>query len=409
MSATPVSDLDLPFTSLGSSPGRDRSTRRQLAEDEAWLLRTELGYMVVGYDDAQAVLRDRRWHSGLPRLIDQSTAPELAEWRAERQPVILQLDGPDHQRLRQLLSPALTPSAVDRLRPLMRQVFDDMLDGAIGADGCDFVDAVCQFYPVRIIFEVLGVPQERIADFSTIARSAGEARLGTTTDPAAIMEATIAFDHFAGDLVEQIDAVADSDGLIADLLAAERRGGLSRAELVSLVQTMLVAGTESTTAQLGCAIALFARFDEQYQLVRRRPELVAGAAEEVMRYLGAVRGTARVAITDIDYRDVRFPEGTLLILGFTPANRDRSRFAEPDMFDATRLADPPHLTLGHGIHYCLGAALARAELQVAVGALAERVERIEVTGEIEWRPQSAEFWGPSVLPVTLHPAIVQER
>lgn len=120
-----------------------------------------------------------------------------------------------------------------------------------------------------------------------------------------------------------------------------------------------------------------------------------------MRYLGAVRGTARVASEDVTHRDVRFPKGTLVMVAFSAANRDVLVAAEPNRFDITNEGGRPQLTLGHGLHFCVGAALARAELDEALVALAARAERLTVDGDITWRPQSADFWGPEVLPVRL--------
>ncbi|MGI9596104.1 MAG: cytochrome P450 [Acidimicrobiales bacterium] len=414
---TALDELDVPFVSIDPSNTAGRSTRRQLADEGHWLVQTELGYLVVGYDDVQAVLRDRRWHSGLGMLTRRPDDPAFNQWRAERQPTILHLEGPDHDRLRQTLTPALTPRSVDRRRPRMREVFDQLLDEVLDgpaaataqsgdgdggpAGSCEFVATVCEPYPVRVVFELLGAPSEMVDDFIRMSRSAGAARREPSVAAEVVMADTEAFDRFAAELIERTDT--GGDGLLVDLIAANRQGRISRPELVSLTQTMLVAGTESTSGQLACAAVLLARFDDQYRLLRERPELVTTAVEEVMRYLGTARGTVRLASEELDYRGVRFPAGTMILLGFTAANRDRSRFVEPDTFDVTRAFDTPHLTLGHGIHYCVGASLARAELQEALTALVDRVARIELAGEIEWRPQTADFWGPAALPVILHP------
>lgn len=399
--ATPVSELDVPFVSVSARSGTRRD-RRDLADAGHWLGQNELGYFVIGYDETKAVLRDRRWHSGLHALA-KSDDEEFERWRAERQPTVLALDGPDHQRLRKLLAPALTPNAVEWLRPVARTVIDDLLVDAVGPAGCELVAEVCAPYPIRVVFALLGGTAEMADEFSAFTRSIARSRQSQARDLPAVMAATAALDAFAESLLTRIGELGQP-GLLTTLLAAERRGELSRPELVALTETVLLAGTESTAAQLACAVTQLARFPDEYQRLRAEPELTSTAAEEAMRYLGTVRGTARLASVDIDHRGVRFPAGTLLLLGLSAANRDAARFPDPDRFDVARVPDPPHLTLGHGSHFCAGAALARLELQEALSALARNVEEVEVTGEIEWAPQTIDFWGPTVLPVTLHPA-----
>ena len=159
-----------------------------------------------------------------------------------------------------------------------------------------------------------------------------------------------------------------ADDLLTALIAAEEDGDrLSPSELVSMVEAVIVGGTDTTRNQLGCTVALFASHPDQWALLAEQPELAARAVEESMRYLGAIRGTARYASEDIEYRDVVFPAGTFVFPSFTGANYDPGAFADPHEFDIRKPAPAaPQLTFGSGIHYCLGASLARAELQEAL-------------------------------------------
>ncbi len=190
--------------------------------------------------------------------------------------------------------------------------------------------------------------------------------------------------------------------MLTDLIAAEEAGDkLSNDELVMMVNAVIVGGTDTTRNQLGCAVALFADHPDQWALLAEQPELAPRAVEEAMRYFGAVRGTARFASCDIEYRDVVFPAGTFISVGLAEANRDAAVFSRPEAFDITAVASSqPQLTFGSGIHYCLGAALARAELQEALPLLAQRMPKLTVDGAITWKPEGVGIFGPEHMPIT---------
>jgi len=195
------------------------------------------------------------------------------------------------------------------------------------------------------------------------------------------------------------------DDLITDLIAAEEEGDrLGTDELVMMVDAVIVGGTDTTRNQLGCAVGLLTGCPDQWKLLADEPDLAPRAVEEVLRYFGAVRGTVRFASEDIEYRDVLFPAGTIVMTSMAMANRDTSVFADPGTFDIMREpSGQPQLTFGSGIHYCLGAALARAELQEALPILARRMPDLAVDGAIEWKPSTTAIFGPTHLPVTFTP------
>jgi cytochrome P450 len=166
-----------------------------------------------------------------------------------------------------------------------------------------------------------------------------------------------------------------------------------------LAEAVLMAGTDTTRNQLACSVALFSEHPEQWALLAAQPGLAARAVEETMRYLGAVRGTVRVASEDIEYRDVLFPAGTIVSVALTGANMDPEVFASPDVFDITSEREAVQLTFGSGIHFCMGAALARAELQEALPLLARRMPDLVRDGPIAWKPTTFGIWGPARLPV----------
>ena len=192
------------------------------------------------------------------------------------------------------------------------------------------------------------------------------------------------------------------DDLLSDLIAVEEEGDrLSTDEMAMLAQAVLMAGTDTTRNQLACSVALFAEHPEQWALLAEHPELAARAVEESMRYLGAVRGTARVASEDIVYRGVLFPRGTFVATSLAGANHDPEAFDEPDVFDITNERGTAQMTFGAGIHHCMGAALARAELQEALPLLAGRLRDLASDGDVEWKPSSFGIWGPARPPAAL--------
>ena len=219
-----------------------------------------------------------------------------------------------------------------------------------------------------------------------------------------IMRTQDELDAYTRELIaERRDKPADD--LLTDLIAMEEAGDkLSTDELVMMVNAVIIGGTDTTRNQLGCALGLFAEHPDQWALLAERPELAQRAVEETMRYFGAVRGTARFASVDIEYRDVLFPAGTFMSVGLAEANRDANVFREPAVFDITaQKGDQPQLTFGSGIHYCLGQALARAELQEALPLLAQRLPNLRLDGPTEWKPEGVGIFGPAHMPVTFDP------
>ena len=398
---TLISDAELPTlasdTSLSESERRNRLQR--LSQDH-WIAKGDLGYVIASHDDCAAMLRDRRWFSAIA-LIAQSQNYESPEWskRGNRKS-ILSTEGDDHQRIRRIVSPAFTPKSADRLRPFMRDVVNELLDPICEVGHSEFVADVCEPYPIPIICELLGAPREDWELFSRLAVDIFKVFNGNLAEDApAIIAASEEMDAYMTDLIAERRS-QPRDDLLSDLISAEEEGDrLSTDELLSMANAILLAGTDTTRNQLGCAVALFAQHPEQFNLLCENKDLAPQAAEEVMRYLGAVRGTARYASEEITYKDFIFPQGTLIFPNFVAANHDVNKFSEPLDFDIRREAGSPHLTFGSGIHYCLGAFLARAELQEAFGVITERLPNLRLDGQISWKPLENGIWGPASLPI----------
>ncbi|MGZ4773159.1 MAG: cytochrome P450, partial [Ilumatobacteraceae bacterium] len=250
----------------------------------------------------------------------------------------------------------------------------------------DFTTDICEPYPIPIICELLGAPKQ---DWQLFSRWAGDILEIFSVDVVDKLDLIMRTQDELGEYTRGLIAERRSkpaDDLLTELIAAEEAGDrLSTDELVMMVNAVIVGGTDTTRNQLGCAVALFADHPDQWALLAEQPELASRAVEESMRFFGAVRGTARFASCDIEYRDVVFPAGTFISVGLSEANRDEAIFSGPEAFDITSPApNQPQLTFGAGIHYCLGAALARAELQEALPLLARRMPTLAVDGQIIW-------------------------
>ena len=401
-----VSELDLPTIAEAVTDRHEALALLDRHRESTWLVRNEFGYVVTRYEDCVGILRDRRFFSaaGLVAQLEGVTDPEFLR-RSER-PSILSMEGADHSRLRRLVAPAFTPKAADRLRPFMRQVIEELLAPVLPTGRCDLMADVCEPYPIPIICQLLGAPNEDWKQFSLWASDLLRVFNGNLIEDAPIiMRTQDELDGYVTQLIEDRRS-RPADDLLTALIAAEEDGDrLSPSELVSMVEAVIVGGTDTTRNQLGCTVALFANHPDQWALLAEQPELAARAVEESMRYLGAIRGTARYASEDIEYRDVVFPAGTFVFPSFTGANYDPGAFADPHEFDITKPAPAaPQLTFGSGIHYCLGASLARAELQEALPILARRMPDLALDGDITWKPETFGIWGPLRLPLRFTPS-----
>lgn len=401
---TTVHDLDLPEL---DTFGLDRAQARaamEAARDQHWLARMPLGYSVTRYADVVAILRDRRFFSALSMLPQMAGVDDEA-FTKRRQQSILSMEGEEHARLRRLVAPSFSPKAADELRPFMRQVVDGLVDGFVREGRCDLVADLCEPYPIPIICELLGAPKEDWKLFSAWATDIFRIFNGDVANELHLIQAASdELDAYVRAMIDQ-RRTSPADDLLSAMIAAEEAGDrLSTDELVMLSEAVLMAGTDTTRNQLACTVALLTDHPDVWARLAEDPSLAAGVVEESMRHLGAVRGTARFASEDIEYRDVVFPAGTLVATSLATANLDPEVYDDPTTFDIARAHPKQQLTFGSGIHFCLGAALARAELQEALPLLARRLPDLRLEGPIEWKPQTVGIWGPATLSLEFGPA-----
>jgi cytochrome P450 len=399
--AVSVYDLELPDADILGLERQQALSVLAEARRRHWLARQPFGFLITRHEDSVAVLRDRRFHSAVSMLPAMSgLAPEDDPLDERRRRSILSMEGDEHARLRRLVAPAFTPAAADRLRPFMREVVTSLVYSVAAAGRCELVADVCEPYPIPIICELLGAPKEDWKQFSVWATDIFRLFNGDlVTDMPRIEQAAAELEEYVRAMVERHRS-EPADDLLSALIALEEQGDrLSTDELVMLAEAVLMAGTDTTRNQLACSVAVLADHPDQLQLLAERPETAPRAVEESMRYLGAVRGTGRFASQDIEYRGVTFPKGTLVAVSLAGANRDPSAFGEPDTFDVRAERGTQQMTFGSGIHHCLGAALARAELQEALPVIARRMPGLALDGPVEWKPPTFGIWGPARLPL----------
>src|SRR5918998_358695 len=384
-----VTDLQLPeldFFSPDLRGARFHETMGELS-DAGWLATSPIGYFVLDREAAAFFLRTRAATfpgMKIAEMFDVPEGPLLEQMRRN----ILHINGDDHRRLRNLVNPAFTPRAADRWRPAMREFLERLWEPLAGAGGCEFVDAFAKPYPSLTIATVMGAPLEdapKLHEWSNlIQRQFDGPSLMNERD--AIERACEEFYEWAGALIERRKGDPDED-LISTLITAEQEGDrLSDVECMNLVLNVLVGGVDTTQSQLAHAVRLFAAHPDQWQLLAEQPELAPAAVEEVVRYEPITPFTARLLHEEVEYRGVTFPAGTVVMVCAFTGNRDGVD-GEPGEFDITAdRGDAKPLTFGAGIHYCLGANLARVELAEALPLLACRLGPIQADGDQVWRP-----------------------
>jgi cytochrome P450 len=383
---TAVADLDLPaleYQDPTLTGPRFHDAMRELAERN-WLARVEpVGFAVLDRESAAHFLRTRSATFPGRRMLEVQGVTEGPLYERFKGN-LLDLDGDDHRRLRKLVQPSFSPQGADRHRPAMRKLIAGLWESVADEGRCDVVTAFAQPYPATMIAHVMGAPLEdagRLHQWANLIQQQFDPiKIATQLDQ--IHAAAVEFQKYAWGLLN--DRRGDpKDDLISELIAAEEEGDrLTEDECVHLVSAVLVGGVDTTQSQLAHGMRLFAENPGQWEVLADDPSLAARAVEEVLRFEPITPFTARITLEDIEYRGVTFPEGTVVIGAAVTANRDPEAWEEPEAFDITADRDRAKpLTFGAGPHFCLGANLARAELQEAFAYLAPRMRGLELDGE----------------------------
>jgi cytochrome P450 len=378
-------DLDLPAFDYTDPELRGPRFHEAMADlaGRTWLATSALGWLFVLDREAAAFFLRSRSVVFPSRTVAEVFGITEGPLHEAIHRNIITIEGADHRRLRNLVNPAFSARAADRLRPVMRDHLADLWAAVAALGHCEFVSAFAKRYPSLMIATVVGAPLEdahRLHEWATWFQR--------QFDPASIVaererieRAIVEFDEYARGLIER-RRDEQGDDLVSTLLTATHEGDrLSEDECLHLVMNVLAGGVDTTQAQLAHGIRLFAEHPGQWELLGRTPELVGQAVEEILRFEPITPFTARLSSAELTHRGVTFPAGTLLIACALTANHDSGVYTEPDRFDIrAHRGEAKPLTFGAGPHYCLGAALARAELEEALAFLVERMPRLALDG-----------------------------
>lgn len=349
-------------------------------------------WFLTRYEDCAAILRDPRVGH---EILNFMTRDELG-WGdpvASQQPLnavmagwMLMRDPPTHTRLRGLVHKAFTPRVIERLRDRIQAITDELIDGALAKGGMDVIADFAFPLPITVIAELLGVPTSDMDDIRRWSRALAFT-LELTTDPSVYDEGSVNAAEFAGYLRDMANQRrrAPQDDLLSGLLAAEAEGDkLTEDELIATCVLLLLAGHETTVNLIGNGLYALLTHPDQWALLKANPTLTRSAVEECLRFDSPVQMTSRTVLHDVEFNGVTFQRGQQVATMFGAANHDPEKFANPSTFDITR--DPnPHMAFGNGIHFCLGAPLARLEGQIAFETLARRLPDLKLAGDPERR------------------------
>ncbi|HWP65438.1 MAG TPA: cytochrome P450 [Candidatus Limnocylindria bacterium] len=366
--------------------------RRLREHDPVHRSRAIPGWFLFRYADCLAVLRDSRFSAddrnfvGYARQRAWEIADGLADPNEPDEPPMLRRDPPDHTRLRRLVSKAFTPRAVERLRPRVETLTEELLDGLARRGTVDLIHDFAVPLPVTIIAEMLGIPS---ADFVTFKRWSDH--LVGFLDPLAspgpeVLRATV--EEFDAYMMRLADARRrePTDDLLSALVQAEEQGDrLSPQELQGTIALLLAAGNETTTNLIGNGVLALLRHPDQLARLHEEPGIADRAVEELLRWDSPVQLTMRIPLEPVELAGVRLEPHQAVVVVLGSANRDPAAFERPDVLDIGR-EPTEHVSFGYGIHFCLGAQLARLEGQVALRELARRFPHMRLAGaEPRWR------------------------
>lgn len=350
-------------------------------------------WLVPHYADVSALLRDRRLgrtylHRFTHEEFGRTPLPAAHEpFHTLNDNGMLDLEAPDHTRIRRLVSKAFTPRTVERLVPTVERLAAELVAGVRDAGGGDLLAEVAEPLPVAVIAEMLGIPA---ADRGLLrpwsADICGMFELNPSEETAArAVRASVEFSAYLRELIAE-RRTSPGDDLISALIAAYEEGDrLSEQEMISTCVLLLNAGHEATVNTTANGWWTLFRHPDQLAALRADHTLLSTAVEELLRYDTPLQMFERWVLDDIEIDGTVIPRGSELALLFGSANRDPAKFEDPDTLDLAR-ADNPHLTFGAGIHYCLGAPLARIELAASFGELLREAPTMKIAAEPEWKP-----------------------
>lgn len=358
-------------------------------------------WIVTRYEDVLALMKDQRIVKDIRHVLPKENVMPHSDALSMFRSSMLSSDPPDHTRLRRLVSKVFTPRMIEQLRPRIQHITDELLDQVQAQGQMDLISDFAFPLPITVICEMLGIPVEDRLKFREWSKAFLD-RSGLFQAETAQLPDLLEFAQYLLALIAEKRERPD-DRLVSQLVRVEEAGDtLSEQELLSMIFLLLVAGHETTVNLIGNGVLELLRYPDQWRLLQADPSLVGSAIEELLRYTSPVMvGTGRWASENIELHGRIIAKGEMVWISLMAANTDPERFSAPEELDITR-EENEHLAFGKGIHYCLGAPLARLEGQIALDTLVRRLPDLHLKRqpeELRWRPGLL-MHGLQELPVT---------
>ena len=357
------------------------------------------GPEVLSYELVRTVLRDSRFQIPPGYILAVQGITSGALWDKVMNS-LLGMEGVKHQRVRSVVSKAFTPRAVERLHATIANVIDEIVEPITRRGHCEVVTDIARPYPVPIICALLGAPRQDWQQFAVWTDEIFRAFTFPFTPDGVpdVMRAWSELDDYVDEMIARRRHTL-TDDLLSDLIRAEHDGERLRTdELRMLAAALLMAGTDTTRNQVAASLDVLCDHPEQWNLLRDNPELAMSAVNETMRHSPISNSLLRVATEDVELAGVLFPAGTMVFANTAAANRDPAIYDRPEHIDITREGAPPIMSFGAGVHFCLGASLARLEIAEALKTITRRISNPRRTGPAPWKPLFG-LSGPTSLPI----------
>ena len=385
---------NVPYLDISAPEFSVRSQAARAARDNGWHARTPYGIAVLRYDEVKSLLLHPMLRQGSYKWPDHNTA--AGPWAQWWKRIMLNLEGPDHARLRRLAQPAFAPRRVAALVPEFQRIADDLVSGFEGNGECEFMSEFAEPYAAKVVCCLIGLSDSGWRELADLAVRMGLA-LGVTykRDERIVDEAALELLGRAKRLVERARAVPKDDFLGALVRANADKSAFSDGELHDMVALLVFGGIDTTRNQLGLAVQVFIENPDQWALLGERPELARQAVEEVMRLRPTVTWVTREAVCDFEFQGLRIHEGTTIHLFTESAGTDPCQFTAGMDIAAKR---KPHFGFGAGVHHCIGSPVARNDMSEALKLLSRRLPKLAASGPAEWLPESGNT-GPARLPI----------
>jgi cytochrome P450 len=393
-----MSSVELLYLDLADPNFSVRSPSVRAARDRSWCAKTPYGLAILRYQEVGELLRDPRLRQGSHKWpAHHQASGSFADWWLR---MLLNRVGADHARLRRLVNPAFSPKLIPALQPRFETIADELIDGFGRKGQCEFVAEFSEPYAARIVCNLLDLPDDDWRDLATTVGKMGLA-LGVNyhADQEIANEATDRLFAYSRRLIEQRRKMPGKDLLGLLLEANEDKDALSDQELEDMVVLAIFGGIDTTRNQIGLAMSQFIEHPDQWRLLAESPELARSAVEEVMRTRPSTTWVTREAVEAFTYKGLELRPGTTVHLFTESAGTDPDFFTPGFDITATRRQ---HYGFGGGIHHCLGAFIARADIAQALTRLARRIREPAYDGSPSWLPDSGNT-GPIALPIRFNP------